>query len=657
MEANEGTRKFREALLKRDGEVIRSLAKSIYPKLGTAITLLDNKYVGADVTCVFDAKISKAIHSSLFEDSQTGMDNVELIMTHPLCLQELSAMDTDDIDEMNIAGHMILAFAILYGYTPIHLSSMIGMSNMCDYVKSVPKPPVTQEYLVNVLSRQDKDGLTPLHIAVLTEKSNKLRSEIPDTISLLGMLDNHHRLQLLRMQDGSGQTILHNVARDSQMVHGILRLVRNEDWLELLKLQDCQGQTLLHIGGAEGLLTLFSSCQNKLGSNILGSLLIIKDKSGNTSLHNSLANGHTALVEMIMMVSFYPTQTLVSALQIANNSGYSPLHWALGRNTHNPENISKLIEYIPSDKLVEVLRQQMPATIIFGRHIDHMGDTMLHTIIVRKESELYLKPLLLSLNAADLEILLSIQNEANETPLHFAVRKSTVFKVFFPFLTKLLTAVQGDRKPLLTLLGMKNKMGETVIHKATECELTAILELLPEPDITSLLGVRNSHGETAFHEAVRNSRADLFIKIFSVIQRKAVSPLMWLQDHNGATPLHTAIYHRDVALVNFVLEQVDIDERLNFINVADQDGNTALHLAVELRSPELLSTMLTTLNDSDRQQLSRIENKDGNRIQELAAEDLGHWWRCIQILSGMLLAPDQSVTDHSQPVHESQKRT
>ena len=235
---------------------------------------------------------------------------------------------------------------------------------------------------------------------------------------------------VIGIQDGCGQTILHKAVHNDTVFRYILRLLCSQDRLSLLKMQDNEGQTPMHTSKMSGLHSMFAvsiETRQPFKKTYISELLALKDIKDNTVLHSALAEGSVAWEPVLFSIG---TEKLVDILKSLNKDGFSPLHWAVGRNTKHYYNIYETVNYLGrfGKERLNVLslqlttsRQTSSSSIdrngvpILQLHIDQAGETIVHTI-ARRGCQGQLFHMLLNLVEEEITNILSLKNCVNETP-------------------------------------------------------------------------------------------------------------------------------------------------------------------------------------------------------------------------------------------------
>ena len=352
------------------------------------------------------------------------------------------------------------------------------------------------------------------------------------------------------------------------------------------------------------------------------------------------------------------TKKLVELLKSPNKDSFSPLHWAVGRNTRHQHNIYQTVDYLAlfGKERLNVLNLQLPTRQTFPsyidqdevttlqQHIDQVGDTIAHTI-ARRGCDRQLFYMLLNLVDAEITNVLSLKNCVNETPLHVAANHSDRFPdVLSLFIDESIESSHIDNARHLELLKMQNILGDTVFHKlASSCVQPSIhgnvFEYFSALDLDSLLSIRNKRLETAEHAAVRHGNIWYVESVFNKLKQlpNRIRTHLLMKDSTGSTPLHTAVYHVDDKLLSYLLSEVDEDATKALLETTDNDGNTPAHLALELNKIDKLNLLLKLSSMRGHPSTLLAENEEGRNVLDLIGDKLNIWKRLIEDILGKSL--------------------
>ena len=606
---------------------------------------------------------------------QKGNNTVSLLSMKRLLLYSLLNCNMIQLSEGHISqwssiDTLWLILKAITDFTPLHLAAILGMPGISNLVRAAYS---THDDLIKLLISQDSFGRTPLHIAVIEAEVSPFR--VPEAIKLLELVDAPNLHFVIGIQDGYGQTILHKAVHNDTVFRYILRLLCSQDRLSLLKMQDNEGQTPMHTSKMSGLHSMFAvsiETRQPFKKTYISELLALKDIKDNTVLHPALAQGSVAWEPVLFSIG---TEKLVDILKSLNKDGFSPLHWAVGRNTKHYYNIGETVNFLGrfGEERLHVLSLQLPTRQTFScsidrdgvtiqeHRIDKAGDTILHTIARRGcASQLY--DLLINLDGAEITSLLSINNSVNETALQVSARRSDLLSKLLTLLIccsvrhslRLQTVMdksptdetgQINRAVHLELLKMQNILGDTVLHKfASYCVDSPargenVFECLSAMHLDSLLSICNKRQETAFHAAVRHGNIWYVNSVFDKLKElpERILSHFLMKDCTGSTPLHTAVYHVDDKLLSCLLSKVDEDASKALLGTADNDGNTPAHLALELNEIDKLNLLLELSAMRAHHSTLLAENEEGKNVLDLIGDKLSIWKRLIKDILGKCL--------------------
>jgi ankyrin repeat protein len=448
--------------------------------------------------------------------------------------------------KVNLQNHM--------GRTPLHRASQRGHLNII---------PLILDHGADV-DAPDGDGSTPLHLAI---------SEIPPELGTVPFISEASKLEakldavasaqlLLRhganinLQDHMGRTALHKASHrgDVDMIELVLNYNVDVD------ARDHDGSTPLHLAAFNGHLEMVQLLLKH------GASVTLRNENGQTALHRASECGQPDVIPNLLDHN--------AEVDAPDNNGSTSLHLAIsgGRNT-NFKGPGWFPQFQgPGLKAAQLLLKH-GANINLR---NHMGQTALHKASQRGHIEI-LKlvlsqnanvdaldhdgstPLHLAISAGHLEMVhlllkhgasVTPRNENGQTALH---RASECCQ---PELIQLLLNHNAE-------VDAPDNDGSTPLHLVISGARKAISEgprsfpPFEDPILKAVrlflkhgasINLRNHMGQTALHKASQRGHIDILELILND------NPDMDAPDHDGSTPLHLAISEANREAVQLLLE-------------------------------------------------------------------------------------------------------
>ena len=274
-----------------------------------------------------------------------------------------------------------------------------------------------------------------------------------------------------------GLTPLHLTCMTASSMENSLKIAR---FLTTEVACNCNSQTLR---GDTPLMTLLShhSDWNKLIQYLINDCLCILQLTNNhraTALHIACAKGNTEAVKMIIKAGV--------DLDIRDQTDSTPLHIACKGNN---ENLIKIILNRLQNRVDVVLdilhrfrdKHHVVASVtqVMHAHKDHNGNTPLHTICIKDDTDL-------ARVVASTMCNPNVQNIQCDTPLHIVCKNSC------STMAKTILSLENCN------VNIKNINGDTPLHLACRNDDMHIVEMLLEklPDIL----VKNASGHTPIND-------------------------------------------------------------------------------------------------------------------------------------------------------------
>ncbi|KAF4517990.1 hypothetical protein B566_EDAN008826, partial [Ephemera danica] len=466
----------------------------------------------------------------------------------------------------------------------------------------------------SLLNMQNYIGITPLHLA----------SAVGNIEAVEFLLNQDCSVET---RSNTGNTAFHFAAERNHIKILEILLTRNES---LLNSQNNDGQTSLHVACWEGKIeaaeflvrhdcsvterdgcgnTVFHYASYKDQIQILdlllqqhNSLLNIKDKDGNTTLHVACLFGKINVVLYLLSKDCSVTD--------CNNSGFSALHCA-AKNNH-----------------IEIMRLLLHRDTSLLNMQNKYSQTALHLACMEPNSEA-------------VQILLSYDCSVNErdvngkTAFHSAARRH--------FVNTMELLLEREK----SLLNMQTNEGVTPLHLACFDGRTDAVQFLLNHGCSGKDS--DNHGSNAFFFA-----AERYHVLLMELLLQHDDSLMNSRDNHGVTPLQQAVAHYHTDTLKFLLNRgCSLNNRDNdgdtvfneaslnnnvealelllqhdksLMNEANDEGDTPLHHACR-KGNEAVITILLSINECSR----ILYNNEGNTPFQEAIKN-GH----VQVIKQFL---------------------
>ncbi|XP_039160997.1 protein ACCELERATED CELL DEATH 6-like [Eucalyptus grandis] len=310
----------------------------------------------------------------------------------------------------------------------------------------------------------------------------------------------------------------------------ILRAIVNHFPDQLVAGENCREDTALHLAARAGRVptarVLISRASHFGGCNMRRTLVQVKNKRGNTPLHEAVVSGHLDVVRILIREDLQPTYW-------ENKEGKCPVSLAVERGN------------------VEVLRLLLAEPLDLSR-IE--GVSPVHAAVLHGKLDMLKE---ISERNPD---LFGLKDDRGGTPLHLAAYID--YHDGIRFLREKFTSstVEYDRD------------GHFPIHVACkQGHVQAIKELVRQwPDPMELI---NQHGQNILHVCTMHGRIEA---VKYILGNADLEKLINEKDNDGNTPLHMAtLPWHPVALLHLLL-----DKRVD-LELVNNKCLTALDFAVE----------------------------------------------------------------------------
>ncbi|RUS83847.1 hypothetical protein EGW08_008388, partial [Elysia chlorotica] len=407
-------------------------------------------------------------------------------------------------------------------------------------------------------------GYTALHFAAAADRA--------DCIQLL--LQNKASM-LIRSSNGTYPV---HVAAKSGAAKALQALITGAESMGidhrlLLSLKDKEGQLPIHNAVNNGAAEVVLVCLN------CGSSLLSRKDSGSTPVHYAAKQGN---LELLKTMYDFNSETYKEALQLADITMRTPLHWASMFDHHQ---VVKYLIKMSNVNTVDINNQtplltaatngcwETLAILLMHREtntefIDKKERNVLHQAVIQKmnlEESFYVWK-----QVRDITQRCNEQDKTGSTPLHYAAWNGRV----------------RDVQALLNLganTNVKNKLRQNPFHIACKngCYDVCLL-LLNDKAGSRLKNEQDDSGDSPLHMAAAKGYTPI---VNILLQRGAIIS----KSKTMATALHLAAAGGHIRCVHSLLSV-----HLDLLDAEDCDGNTALHLAAANGHAEAVSLLLSS---------------------------------------------------------------
>ena len=460
----------------------------------------------------------------------------------------------------------------------------------------------------NALVLQGQDGMTPLHLAVLSQ--NQI---------CLDFVIGEEDIFQTPIKDAWGREPLH-IASQTRNAESVNKILGRVGWSLS---QDLMGKTAIdyavtfdeqkdpdqdaddHIassGETESLLT--SSSKSRHG--ILLELARIrpkwKDENGKAFIHHTAEIGDPdILCELIEDVS------MAGDANMPDSDGKTPLHYAISKSKNNTA--LKLLEKFGVDPLVEDKDKTTPLMLAVGEGLtdvvktilklyspeqlnkrDRSGNSAVHYLfsskVDKKATEGERLEILKMLEEAGCNILQ--EGDKEQTILHKALYSKDE-----PIWTYLLSLARDRFKDL-------SRPSKSVLIEACQSGSSPAVSLFLELWPDAVRDVDAFWGRSPLSWACAKGHED----IIRILAANPETDLNYSSDSYGRTPLHLAADRRSPNALACLLEH---DASRHDLSVTDKSGRTPVALAVERRRVQTIKMLLDHPQTSDEEKIKYFQ--------------------------------------------------
>ncbi len=377
---------------------------------------------------------------------------------------------------------------------------------------------------------QDKDGLTPLHVATLLGH---------DGIAKI-LLDQMGREAII-IQDNEGKTVLHGASyhANASVAEILVPRMKAADFA----IQDGQGRTAMQAAVQARCETIV----DMLAKVMHPADLAIGDESGYNAISCSSLQGDHGIVKILL------SMMTVEQIMLQANDGNTALHLA----AHHAEEqcVELLIARMKPDHLgITNRRKETPLHVLLNVGMQRGGVSRRAEgpPQVQMKREKLAMSLISKMNIYDL----GLQDRYGRTPLHLALRGR--YNLVVEDLVKYM---------LPEHLNAQDQIGRSALHIAAQTQGSLTRLLLKHQVLTEL---KDNSGHTPLLSAAL--WAEKCLPIIEILL--AAGADVNAADRFGWTILHRAALSRDMALTK-VLISAGAD-----VNAATDLGETVLHIVI-----------------------------------------------------------------------------
>ncbi|KAK0588741.1 hypothetical protein LWI29_004899 [Acer saccharum] len=337
----------------------------------------------------------------------------------------------------------------------------------------------------------------------------------------------------------SGNSLLHAAASRGHVE--IVELMARRFPLLILK-KNRKGDTALHVAVRAGQLNTvikLVECAKQIPStsNTTESLMKMKNKSGNTVLHEALlllVEPKKSVDTLVAVARYLVTEDPEVSYHLNDITRKSPLCLAVESN--NNDILDYILKALPYDdgSLVECLE----------------GESPVHVAIQRKKFDV------LKIIKEQKEVLLDQRDKNDNTPLHCASSLGYFEGVHY------LVEINSDQA------FERNKEGFYPLHLACENgHVRVVQELLRKwPDPTELMG---DNDQNILHVAAKNGKEEV---VRFLLKQDGLDKLINEMDENGNTPLHlAALHHHSIVVASLLLDKRSNPHLVNYHGLTAYD--------------------------------------------------------------------------------------
>ncbi|XVF77616.1 hypothetical protein PTKIN_Ptkin14bG0060300 [Pterospermum kingtungense] len=331
-------------------------------------------------------------------------------------------------------------------------------------------------------------------------------------------------VQIYDQTTPEGNTVLHMAARFGHM-DLVEEIVKQHSTLVLKS--NLKGETPVHIAARAGQLQVVKFFIKLVENFPRIYIARIRDKYGNTPLHDAVRNRHDEVVKELASDD-------KESLLLTNDAGESPLSTAIDK------------------RFTDIANSIISLNAYTLESIGHNGQTPLHYTVLRNDSDTMTAILRLKKH------LVRVQDEKERTPLHYAAALGNQAMV-----QKLL-----EKDPLVAYIRDYNH--QTPVHLAAENGQKSMIKTLLErcPDTMEMVDKKQ---QNILHLAAKAGNLDV---VSYILKLDEMEDLVNSHDADGNTPLHLATKNCYSDVVDALSKSPKVE-----IRAINNENKTALAIA------------------------------------------------------------------------------
>ena len=393
-----------------------------------------------------------------------------------------------------------------FGKTILHVIAANGLNELLD--------------AFSIADMQKQDGFqdTPLHTAAKSKHYVTLNK-------MLSKLSKPQQSRLINVQNEDMETILHIAGKQGRpnVVEGLIKLGAD------IQIQNFVGNTPLHE------LLSSDNVNEEMLSMLMGKLvdtaedpfknaLHMKNKEGRKLLHIAGQKSFLRLVKELVEND--------AALAEKDDPGTSLLFDLLSSNAVQDERILDLVCDLEEECLRKVVSK-------------YTGESLLHLVATSGLTKLVSRFSFVGLDKQD--------KSSQDTALHVAA-KNKHFDTLKELVDCYTKHPKFDDKWLVQVLGMRNNLGEAVLHVAAKQADIPMTEYLIEKGAD--ISMKDYTSSTALHYLVSSSeiKADQSVEFIKKIADSQLKTLQHEKNQDGETVLQIASRQTKVEVVDYLMD-------------------------------------------------------------------------------------------------------
>ena len=400
-----------------------------------------------------------------------------------------------------------------FGKTILHVIATNGLNELLD--------------AFSIADMQKQDGFqdTPLHTAAKSKHYVTLHK-------MLSKLNKPQQSRLINVQNEDMDTVLHIAGKQgrSNDVDGLIRLGAD------IEIQNFVGNTPLHeLLSSDNLKEeTLSKLMGKLvdtAENPFKNVLHMRNREGRKLLHIAGQKSFLRLVKELVEID--------SRLAAQGDTGTSLLFDLLSSNAAQEEKFIDLVNGLNEKCLRDVVDK-------------YTEESLLHVVAASGLTRLVSRFSFVALDRQD--------KSSQDTVLHVAA-KNKHFDTLKEFVDCYMKHPRFDDKWLVQVLGIRNNLGEAVLHLAAKQADIPMTDYLIEKGAD--ISMKDYTGSTALHYLVSSSeiKAEQSVEFMRKIADSQLKTLQHDKNQDGETVLQIASRQTKVEVVDYLMK-VDRDQTL-----------------------------------------------------------------------------------------------